>query len=257
MMKKVHFITLAVLFSFAVVSCAQSQKEGSKDQKSGSGTTKGEVIALNAVEFNQQLSTTADKQIVDVRTPSEFETGFIAGAVNYNINDPQFNKQIESLDKSKPVFVYCLSGGRSASAAEKMKDMGFEHIYEMRGGMMSWKNQNLPVASGSAAIAADKFTRADYDQLVSANKLVLIDYFAPWCAPCKKMEPVLSKLAEEFKGKIVISRINVEEAKALTKEMKLEAVPVITTVKNGVETAHVTGYQSEEQFRALIAELMK
>lgn len=250
-MKKINALLIAAIFTFTVVSCAQSQKEESKSHAAS------QVIALSASEFNQQLSATADKQIVDVRTPEEFETGYISGAVNYNIYDNDFERNLASLDKSKPVFVYCKSGGRSSSAAETMKSMGFTHIYEMRGGTMAWSSQNLPLIYGSAEPVADKFTKADYDKLIGEHPLVLIDYYAPWCAPCKKMEPVLTKLSEEFKGKVAITRINVDEAKALTKEMKLEAVPVITTVKDGKEIAHVTGYQSEEQFRALIAELMK
>lgn len=250
-MKKFNAHLVAVMLIFTAVSCAQSQKEGAK------GQVAPQVVTLSAAEFNQQLSNTSEKQIVDVRTPEEFETGYISGALNYNIYDKDFERNIASLDKSKPVFVYCKSGGRSASAAETMKAMGFAQVYEMRGGTMAWSSQNLPLEYGTAEPVADKFTQADYDKLIQENTLVLIDYYAPWCAPCKKMEPVLNKLAEEFKGKITITRINVDEAKTLTKEMKLEAVPVITTVKNGVELAHVTGYQSEEQFRALIAELMK
>jgi thioredoxin 1 len=253
-MKKIHALLLGTMLVFTVVSCAQSQKESTKSENSP--TVKPQLHTVGAAEFNQLILTGGDKQIVDVRTPDEFASGHINGAVNYNVNDPQFAANLSNLDKTKPVYIYCLSGGRSAGASQKMLSMGFTEIYDMKGGMMAWRSQNLPVANGGTA-SADKYTKADYQKLITSNKLVLIDYYAPWCAPCKKMEPTLTKLAEEFKGKIVIERINVDEAKTMAQEMKLEAIPVITTVKNGVELAHRTGFQTEEQFRELIAELLK
>lgn len=76
----------------------------------------------------------SNASILDVRTPSEFSKGHLINALNYDWNGNEFDKQIAPLDKSKPVFVYCLSGGRSSSAANKMRSSGFTQVYEMDGG---------------------------------------------------------------------------------------------------------------------------
>jgi thioredoxin len=121
---------------------------------------------------------------------------------------------------------------------------------------MSWTNNSFPVETSKPAVA-DKFTTADYQLLITSSQPVLIDYYAPWCGPCKKMEPWLDKLKAEYAGKVRIERINVDEATALVKELKIENIPVITTHKNGKEIAKTSGLQSEEQLRALIVELLQ
>ena len=82
--------------------------------------------------------------LVDVRTPEEFAEGHIAKAVNMNVNDNDFESKIATLDKEKPVMVYCRSGGRSAKAAGILKEKGFKHVYDLDGGMIGWNEANKP-----------------------------------------------------------------------------------------------------------------
>lgn len=82
-------------------------------------------------------------QLVDVRTAEEFAAGHIGHAVNYNIIDSQtFLKQIERLDKNKPVYLYCKMGGRSNRAALLLKENGFTEIYDYSGGYNNWVIEN-------------------------------------------------------------------------------------------------------------------
>ncbi len=84
--------------------------------------------------FNKLLAATDQAQLIDVRTPSEFSSGHLDGAVNINFNDASFDTKIGQLNKSQPVFIYCQAGGRSGKAYKKMKAMGFEQVYDMEGG---------------------------------------------------------------------------------------------------------------------------
>lgn len=80
-----------------------------------------------------------DVQLIDVRTQEEFEAGAIDDAVNFNIIDSStFLQQIKTLDKSKPVYLYCKMGGRSNRAAELLKNEGFVEIYDYSGGYNDW-----------------------------------------------------------------------------------------------------------------------
>lgn len=105
----------------------------------------GQIQTLNVEQFNKLL-VLDEIQLVDVRTPEEFQTGHIRDAQNIDYNNESFKSKISSLDKSKPVLVYCRSGKRSANAAEIMKELGFTKIVSLDGGMISWEAANLPTS---------------------------------------------------------------------------------------------------------------
>lgn len=96
--------------------------------------------------YQSALQATQNVQLVDVRTPDEYRSGHIAGAVNINYYDADFAQQITHLDKEKPVMVYCAVGGRSGKAAAKLTEMGFKNVTDLEGGMNAWKAANKPVA---------------------------------------------------------------------------------------------------------------
>lgn len=80
-----------------------------------------------------------DVQLIDVRTPGEYGAGHIDDAVNFDLsNRNAFMKQIETLDKDQPVYLYCLVGSRSAYAAKILRDKGFTKIYDYSGGYNDW-----------------------------------------------------------------------------------------------------------------------
>ncbi len=102
-------------------------------------------MKLISVEEMQELSKLEGVQLVDVRTPSEYNDGHIAKSQNIDFWSPEFNQNIDGLDKSKPVIVYCKSGGRSAKCAAKLKEKGFKKIYDLDGGFLKWIFEGMPV----------------------------------------------------------------------------------------------------------------
>jgi len=96
-------------------------------------------IKLVTPEEMQDLMELEDVQLVDVRTEQERVDGFIKNSQNIDFNSPTFEKDIEKLDKTKPVILYCQSGGRSKKCAEKLKDAGFVMIYDLKGGITQWR----------------------------------------------------------------------------------------------------------------------
>lgn len=95
---------------------------------------KAQTTNLTPQEFIAKVKTTKDAQLLDVRTPQEWEAGKIASSNCINFNDAAFKQQIEKLDKNKPVFVYCAVGGRSSKAAPILQQAGFKYIYNLTGG---------------------------------------------------------------------------------------------------------------------------
>ncbi len=95
---------------------------------------------LNATQFEKQ-QTVEEGLLLDVRTASEFEEGHIAGAQNIDFLQDSFKSNTDQLDKDKPVYVYCKSGGRSAKAVEVLREQGFTKIYELDGGYTAWNRK--------------------------------------------------------------------------------------------------------------------
>ena len=109
-----------------MASCLQTVQQESK------------VISQDEMKTLLQMD---NVQLLDVRTPQEYELGFIADAKNIDFLSPTFLEEVEKLDKKKPIIVYCEKGGRSAKCAEKLKQVGFAKIYDLEGGYSKWKFQ--------------------------------------------------------------------------------------------------------------------
>lgn len=200
------------------------------------GQTNGEKTNLSATEFSDKIKELPNAPLLDVRTPEEFSKGHLVNALNYNWNGDDFDKQISTLDKKQPVFVYCLSGGRSSSAASKLRRDGFEKVYELDGGIMKWRGANLPETTDEKQAKPAGMTKQQFDALLNSDKLVLIDFYADWCGPCKLMKPYLEEISKEMSDKVQVIRINADDNQALCKELKIDALPVLQIYKNKTMT---------------------
>jgi thioredoxin 1 len=187
--------------------------------------------------------------ILDVRTPGEVEDGYINNASTINLYDEDFISKINLIPKDKPIYVYCKSGGRSSEAALLLEKNGFSKVYNLTGGITEWKNQGYPVVKPN--ISKDEkiqeISLVDFKTLLAGNKLVLVDFHTVWCAPCKKMAPVIDGLEEKYKNKAVIMRIDVDKSKDVGNAYSIQAVPVFILFKNGTEVWKHHGMISEEE----------
>jgi len=204
---------------------------------------------LTATEFAEKMKALPAANIVDVRTPEEYEKGHIVNAVNIDWNGDNFEQKISSLDKSKPVFVYCLSGGRSAMAAEVMRGKGFKQVFEMRGGFMKWRAANLPETTDTKTASAG-IDKAQFDALLNTDKIVLVDFYADWCAPCKKMKPWLDEIASNKTETVTVIRINADDNVQLCRALKIDALPYLQVYKNKKLTWSHSSDITKEQLSA-------
>jgi rhodanese-related sulfurtransferase len=100
--------------------------------------------AYNLVQNNQN---NPDFKIIDVRTPEEFKSGHIAGAINIDFYAEDFKTKISELARNKKYLVYCRSGNRSAQAAKIMLDLEFQEVYDMAGGITQWTSSGYPAVT--------------------------------------------------------------------------------------------------------------
>lgn len=231
---KIKSIAATLLLSLLLVVSCNEKTAGSMSQN------------LNAIDFSKKIAALPDAQIIDVRTPEEFGKGHLENAVNYDWNGDQFDQEIASLDKSKPVFVYCLSGGRSGSAADKMRSEGFKEVYEMDGGIIQWRAENLKETTDKQ-VKVLGMTLEAFDDLKNSNPMVLIDFYADWCEPCIKMKPFLEEIANEQKSTLKIIRLNADDHQALMKTLKIKGLPVLQLYSNGEKNWESVGFTSKEE----------
>ncbi len=231
-MNKLIFLLTLVLF-FTGCSNA-SDKEGE----------------LSPETFRKELAQNPDAQLLDVRTTGEYAGGHLDGAVNIDRDSPEFEESLSKLDKSRPVFVYCLSGVRSRSAAGVLRSKGFQ-VYEMAGGMMQWRAAGLPENQDKSPDRSG-MTLAVYEAQVKDDGIVLVDFYADWCAPCKKMEPYLQRIAGEKTEQITLIRIDTDKNQDLCRALGISSIPVLKLYKNKAQTWEHTGFIEEAALREVL-----
>jgi rhodanese-related sulfurtransferase len=99
---------------------------------------------ISQTEWWEKAQADANGVIIDVRTPEEFSSGFIPGAINVNFYEQDaFVNFVESLDKTKNYYVYCRSGARSGNSCGLMNQMGIENAFNLTGGILEWEGPLL------------------------------------------------------------------------------------------------------------------
>lgn len=138
MKNRITSVLLVAFISINFIACGQ--KSGTKEQNN-----EVEQAAISLISPEDLNQANKDIQLIDVRKPEEFSSGHLENAVNMNFYDDDFEDQIKTLDKSKDVYLYCRSGGRSGKAAQKLEALGFTKVYDLEGGILNWEKQNLPL----------------------------------------------------------------------------------------------------------------
>ena len=225
---------LLLIYILTFTSCASQEK------------------GLNASEFFDHLKSEKTKHLIDVRTPEEYSEGHINGAKNVNWNSSNFASELNQLDRNTPLFLYCLSGGRSGNAMLKAKDMGFKKIYGLNGGIMSWRSDKLPLTS-SVEVKKTGMTLAEYQALYKGStKKVLINFFADWCIPCQKMKPFIKKIETKMASNVAVVRINADNNPELCQTLGVSGLPYNMIYINEEVEWKKLGYISEEELVKLL-----
>lgn len=124
-MRKISLLT--ILFT-VLLSCASTSQE----------TQQASYQLMDVKQFTKELKEHPNALLVDVRTANEFNEGTITNAINYDLLDGTFQKNIDLLDPSQPIYLFCAKGGRSNKASQMLKNKNFLKIIELKGGYSSW-----------------------------------------------------------------------------------------------------------------------
>lgn len=152
---RTRLLVASVAAAVAIVSLSgcSSTDAGAPVASSAAATVQGPAAGASALAAPVRVDAqafagvvaTPGVQIIDVRSPEEFAQGHIEGAVNYNVEGPDFASQIAGLDPAGTYAVYCRSGNRSQVAVAAMSQAGIPSIYELESGIVGWQEAGLPV----------------------------------------------------------------------------------------------------------------
>ncbi|MBT8271560.1 MAG: rhodanese-like domain-containing protein [Flavobacteriaceae bacterium] len=124
-MKKIVYL---LLLSLVMLSCE---------------TESNSEVEMITPEEMHEIAKMENVQLVDIRTPKEFRAGYVEGFQNIDYFSNTFQRDLQQLDKTKPVIVVCRSGRRSAKCSKKMVKAGFVKIYDLEGGLTKWKHEGF------------------------------------------------------------------------------------------------------------------
>ena len=103
--------------------------------------------------------------------------------------------------------------------------------------------KNIPVVNDNINI----LTQTDKNfQHQTKNKLVLVDFWASWCAPCRMMAPVLNEVADELTGNSYVGKVNIEQYQSLAQKFQVRNIPTLILLKNGTEINRFVGIKNKE-----------
>lgn len=217
--------------------------------------TQGDSQTLSPSRFEDKI-TKQPGTLLDIRTPEEFSTGHIEKAVNLNFYASNFDKQVADLDKSKPLYVYCQRGGRSKSAVAKLQKNGFKQVFELEGGIANWKEEGKKLES-ETILQPKEMTVEEYKKVIASQHLVLVDFSAVWCGPCKKLSPIVDKIGHERAKDIKVLNVDVDVNSSVAQYNSIEEIPTLAYYKDGKIILRMIGFHTEKEINETIDKLLK
>jgi|LakMenEpi03Aug12_release.lakeMendotaPanAssembly.Ray.scaffolds.fasta_scaffold21845_7 thioredoxin 1 len=212
--------------------------------------TKGLPEKASADQFKAIMDSLSDEIVLDVRTLGEVQGGMIEGAVHMDFNTSEFKQKALTLDKQKTILVYCLSGGRSSSAAAYLRDNGYANVVELGGGTLQWKNKGYALVSPNAPQSNEPKAKGmgmdEFNALIQKKKFVLVDFQAVWCKPCQMMKPEIQKLLKKY-PELELMDVDVDENPEIANALEIQAIPKLHFYKNGELKDASMGFQTVDQ----------
>lgn len=138
-------MAMAVGLSGALASCGSSNESSQQTEKAATGARAEDV---DVAAFAALIESLDNPILLDVRSDGEWAEGHLPQASYIPFQAPDFADQLAALDKSRPVLVYCASGGRSARAMNILNQSGQTEVYNLLGGIRAWSAAGQPVVNG-------------------------------------------------------------------------------------------------------------
>jgi thioredoxin len=94
------------------------------------------------------------------------------------------------------------------------------------------------------------------EQVIDSTLPVLVDFWAPWCGPCRQVAPMLEELARHYHGRLLVAKVNVDENPYTSREFRVASIPTLVFVKNGFEVTRLVGSHPRSEVERLLATIL-
>ncbi len=204
-------------------------------------------------DFEKTIRASNPLHLIDLRTKGEFEAGHIKKSIHIDFLRADFEDYIKGIySKKTSLVLYCQSGKMSEDAANYLNELGYENIITLKGGFEKWISNSKPYTSAKKTFEPLGFiSKENYNTRVRDNKWVLVDFYADWCGPCKKMAPILYKIDEE-NSQLSLLKIDADKNTSMTETLEVSEIPTMILYKNGKQVWRHTGLITEAEIKSKI-----
>ena len=109
------------------------------------------------------------------------------------------------------------------------------------------------MAGKTVVVTDDTFQQ----QVLQSDKPVMVDFWAPWCGPCRAVAPILEDLADEYEGKVVVAKVNTDESQRYASEFGITGIPTMILFKNGEAVETIVGARPKSFYKGHLENLVK
>ena len=109
---------------------------------------------------------------------------------------------------------------------------------------------------GVYAMLNEKLNGESFDGFISGNGPVIVDFWAPWCGPCRAMAPMIEELAQKYEGRITVGKVNVDDERQLAQKYRIFSIPTILLFVDGEIMKRITGLVPMDELTAAVDELL-
>lgn len=101
-----------------------------------------------------------------------------------------------------------------------------------------------------------ELTKANFNETIMSSNVVLVDFWASWCGPCRMVSPIIDEIAEDYDGKIVVGKVNVDDEGALAAEYAVVSIPTVILFKDGKPVEKLVGAHSADDYADMIDKVL-
>lgn len=192
----------------------------------------------------------SNAQVIDVRSEDEYKRAHIPNAINVASNDA-YNNVPNSFYPDLPTYIYGLTEMDATMAAQKLHALNFKDLYILKGGFGEWKGAGLPVETPKEKKIYENDT-IPFEVARNGSKLVVADFNAVWCKPCKMLEPYIHRLRDNRSDEVIVYSIDTDKRKDLMEEYQAYSIPLVLFMKNNKILYRSEGYMEETALNRLV-----
>lgn len=205
------------------------------------------VLELN--DFKAKVSE-PNAQVLDIRSEEEYKKEHIAKAINIS-SDADFKAMSNLLYSDVPTYIYGNTESEAILVAQKLNALEFKDLFVLKGGFSDWKGAGLPVEAQKEKKIYESDT-IPFEVARNGSKLVVADFNAVWCKPCKMLEPFIHRLHDNRSDEVIVYSIDTDKRKDLMEEYKAYSIPLVLFMKNNKILYRSEGYMEEAELNRLV-----